>query len=129
MIESINPAGVPKPMSSYANAAWGTGTRTLHIAGQVGVTESYQPSGDGGAEAQVRQTFTNIRLIVEAAGGSLADIVALTIYVTDIAHAEAVNRVRSELFSAPLPASTLVQVVASMHPSLVVEISAVAVLA
>lgn len=125
MADSFNPEGVPAPMSAYANATWAPG-RLLFIAGQVGVTAEYRPVGDGGIEAQARQTMENIKRIVEAAGGTVADLVALTVYVTDIAHAEAVNKVRAEYLTPPYPTSTLVAVSGFMHPSLLVEISAVA---
>lgn len=125
MPESFNPDGVPAPMSAYANAAWADG-RLLFIAGQVGVTPDYRPVGDGGIEAQARQTMENIKRIVEAAGGTLADLVALTVYVTAIEHADAVNKIRGEFLSPPYPTSTLVAVSGFMHPSLLVEISAVA---
>jgi 2-iminobutanoate/2-iminopropanoate deaminase len=76
--------------------------------------------------AQTQAIFGKIRHLVEAAGGSMADVVKLTIFVTDIAQREKVWRARREFFTGNFPASTLVQVAALADPSLKVEIDAVA---
>jgi enamine deaminase RidA (YjgF/YER057c/UK114 family) len=76
--------------------------------------------------AQSKAIFTKIRHLVEAAGGSMADIVKVTIFVTDISQREQVWRARREFFTGNFPASTLVQVAALADPSLKVEIEAVA---
>ncbi|WP_164847346.1 RidA family protein [Sphingobium algorifonticola] len=128
MEKSFNPVGAPPPMSAYSNASWADG-RLLFIAGQVGVAADYQPVGDGGIESQTRQTMENIRIIVEAAGGTMADLVSLVVYVRSMADAPIVNAVRKELLTAPYPSSTMLEVSAFAHPSLLVEISAVASIA
>ena len=76
--------------------------------------------------SQARAIFTKIRHLVEAAGGSMADIVKVTIFVTDISQREKVWQARREFFTGNFPASTLVQVAALADPSLKVEIEAVA---
>src|SRR3984893_9202374 len=84
-------------------------------------------SGTAGDEyAQAKEIFGKIRALVEAAGGSMADVVKVTIFVTDISKREEVWRARREFFSGNFPASTLVQAAALAHPSLKVEIEAVA---
>ena len=75
---------------------------------------------------QAKAIFTKIRHLLEAAGGSMADIVKVTIFVTDISQREKVWQARREFFSGNFPASTLVQVAALADPSLKVEIEAVA---
>ena len=86
----------------------------------------------GGAEAagdeyiQTKAIFGKIRHLVEAAGGVMADVVKVTIFVTDIAQREKVWQARREFFTGNFPASTLVQVAALADPSLKVEIEAVA---
>ena len=130
MPESLNAEGAPKPLGSYANAAWERQNgRLLFVAGQVGIATDYKPPGDGGIEAQTRQTMANIQAIVEDAGGCMDDIVTLTVFVKDIAHAKTINEIRGEFFTSGLPASTLVEVSAFMHPALLVEINAVASIA
>jgi 2-iminobutanoate/2-iminopropanoate deaminase len=76
--------------------------------------------------AQAKTIFTKIKHLVEAAGGSLADIVKVTIFVTDISQRDKVWQARREFFTGNFPASTLVQVAALADPSLKVEIEAVA---
>jgi enamine deaminase RidA (YjgF/YER057c/UK114 family) len=76
--------------------------------------------------AQAKVIFTKIRHLLEAAGGSMADVVKVTIFVTDITQREKVWRARREFFTGNFPASTLVQVAALANPSLKVEIEAVA---
>src|SRR5437773_7465631 len=84
-------------------------------------------TGAAGDEyAQANAIFTKIRHLVEAAGGSMADVVKVTIFVTDIAQREKVWQARREFFTGNFPASTLVQVAALADPSLKVEIEAVA---
>ena len=76
--------------------------------------------------AQSKAIFTKIEQLVEAAGGSIGDIVKVTIFVTDISQREQVWKARKEFFTGDFPASTLVQVAALADPSLKVEIEAVA---
>ena len=76
--------------------------------------------------AQAKGIFTKIRLFVEAAGGTMADILKVTIFVTDITQREKVWQARREFFTGNFPASTLVQVAALATPALKVEIEAVA---
>jgi len=76
--------------------------------------------------AQTKEIFGKIRHLVEAAGGSMADVVKVTIFVTDITQREKVWQARREFFTGNFPTSTLVQVAALADPSLKVEIDAVA---
>src|SRR5262245_24334597 len=89
------------------------GGRTL-----VGSTEYEQP----------KQIFTRLRLICEGAGGSLADVVKLTIFMVDIGKNTEVWRARREVFTGDFPASTLVEVRSLAGPETLVEIEAVAYL-
>ena len=77
---------------------------------------------------QARQIFTRIKLICEGAGGSLDDIVKMTIYLVDIRKNTEVWRARREFFSGDFPASTLVEVRALATPETLVEIETVAYL-
>ena len=75
---------------------------------------------------QAKAIFTKIRHLVEAAGGSMADITTVTIFVTDIKNREKVWAARREFFTGNFPCSTLVQVAALATPQLKVEINATA---
>jgi 2-iminobutanoate/2-iminopropanoate deaminase len=75
---------------------------------------------------QAKAIFTKIRHLVEAAGGSMADVMTVTIFVTDIKNREKVWAARREFFTGNFPCSTLVQVAALATPQLKVEINATA---
>lgn len=81
---------------------------------------------EGDEYDQAKLIFAKIRHLLEAAGGVMADIVKLTIFVTDITQRERVWRARAEVFTNDFPVSTLVQVAALAQPAVKVEIDAVA---
>ena len=85
--------------------------------------------GDGSMYSQAKETFTKIRHLVGAAGGTMNDIIRLDIYVTDIKQREEVWRARREFFTGDFPTSTLVEVRALATPKLLVEINAIGFLA
>ena len=75
---------------------------------------------------QAKAIFAKISSLIAAAGGSMADVVKVQIFVTDIAEREKVWRARREVFSGDFPVSTLVQVAALADPAVKVEIEAIA---
>ena len=81
---------------------------------------------EGDEYDQAKLIFAKLRHLVEAAGGVMADIVKLTIFVTDITQRERVWRARAEVFTHDFPVSTLVQVAALAQPAIKVEIDAIA---
>ncbi|MDH3532999.1 MAG: RidA family protein [Gammaproteobacteria bacterium] len=110
---------VPEPEAgNFCNA--------LKVGKQVfmsGMTAS-DPTGD--AYAQSLSCLQKIRALVEAAGGTMADIVKITVFLTDIAHRTEFSRARAEFFPGRKPCSTLIAISALAHPGLVVEVEAVA---
>lgn len=76
--------------------------------------------------AQAKVIFGKIKGLVEAAGGAMADVVKITIYLTDIANNSKVWQARREFFTGDFPASTLVEVSALAAPEILVEIEAIA---
>jgi enamine deaminase RidA (YjgF/YER057c/UK114 family) len=80
--------------------------------------------GDGSMYSQARETFTKIKRFVEAAGGTMNDIIRVDIYVTDIKQREEVWKARREFFTGDFPTSTLVEVRALATPQLLVEVNA-----
>lgn len=100
----------------------------LWVSGQVALT-SEGIVGPGDIETQTRQAFTNIKTIVESAGGTLNDLVSTTTYMTDREFSKAINDVRCEFLAPDVPpTSTLIVVEGLAHPEFLVEISAVAVI-
>src|SRR5262249_60860662 len=80
----LEPAGVAPPPEPYSHAI--RSGDTLYIAGQVAFDENNQTVGVGDARRQAEQVWHNIRLCVEAGGGTLADVVKITIFLKDIRH-------------------------------------------
>ena len=110
---------VPEP-------APGTWSNCLVVNGVAYLAGMTAGGTEGDEYAQAKVIFAKIRHLVEAAGGSMADILKVTIFVTDITQREKVWQARREFFTGNFPASTLVQVAALASPSLKVEIEAVA---
>jgi 2-iminobutanoate/2-iminopropanoate deaminase len=96
----------------------------LIISGQAATDEDGDVVGRGDPAEQWRQCLRNIRDLVAEAGGSMADVVELTIYVTDMAHHLAHSGIRKEFFDAPYPTATAVAVTALADEDWLVEISA-----
>jgi 2-iminobutanoate/2-iminopropanoate deaminase len=109
----------------------GTWSNCLVVNGVAYISGMVARGNDGKVIAgdeyeQAKLSFAKIRNLVEAAGGSMADVVKITIFVTDITQREKVWRARREVFTGDFPASTLVQVAALAEPSVKVEIEAIA---
>lgn len=96
----------------------------LYMSGQVPIDGAGETVGPGDPVEQTRQCFRNIAELVEAAGGTMDDVFWLTSYVTDIRVFMDHPNVRTEFFTAPYPASTVVQVSALAQPAWMIEIEA-----
>jgi enamine deaminase RidA (YjgF/YER057c/UK114 family) len=103
------------------------GFQTLvFVAGQGPVSPEGELVGDGDFEAQVRQTFANMRTVLEQAGASLESIVKQTVFLTDIGTLREYGRLRAELAPGPPPASTAVEIAALALPGMMIEVEAIA---
>ena len=98
------------------------------LSGMVASDDAGGVIGGDSAYGQARACFAKIEKLVGAAGGSLADVAKLTIYLTDIADRPEIGRARKEFFDGRMPASTLIGVSALAAPEYRVEIEAVAFL-
>lgn len=105
------------------------GARMFFVAGLLARGDGGDIVGRGDAGAQTRQICRNLDKAARAAGGSLQSIVRLDIYVTDMAHKDAVNAVRREVFAIDPPVSTMLQVGPFTEPDAMVEITAIGVVA
>ena len=109
-------------------------SRAVRVGSQVWVagTTSTGPDGSlvgiGDAYAQTRQVLANIGAALARAGAGVEDVVRTRIFVTDIAHWEAVGRAHGEVFAGTRPACTMVEVARLIDPDMLVEIEADAVL-
>ena len=121
----LNPSSF-KVRGSYSPAWEVSSGRVIFVAGQVPWNAEGRTVCQGDVAGQTRQVFENIRVILAEAGASLDDVVKLTIFAADIRYRDAINKVRSETFKPPYPASTQVAVAALVDPGWMVEIEAVA---
>jgi 2-iminobutanoate/2-iminopropanoate deaminase len=101
------------------------GGRLVLTAGQGGFDEAGEVVA-GGFEAQLRQTFANLDAVLGSQGASLKTVARLTVYLVNAGDYDSFKRVRSEVLTAPFPASTAVVVAALLIPGMLVEIDAVA---
>src|ERR1700689_4659183 len=99
----------PKAIGTYSQAV--RAGDTLYISGQIPLDPASGQLLSGDIEAEVRRVFDNISAIAKAAGGSLAQAVKLTVFLTDLAHFPKVNEVMATYFSEPYPARAAVGVV------------------
>lgn len=127
-IERYAAKGVFDP-PTYSQAVKVSGGQTiLYIAGQVAYTADGGAAHPGDFKAQARAALNALKAQVEAGGGTLANIVKVNTYVTDMRYRADYGAVREEFFGRQMPPHTLVAVAALALPELLVEIEAVAVL-
>lgn len=113
----------------YAQAVKVSGAQTiLYISGQVAYTPEGGAAYAGDFKAQARAALLCLKAQLEAGGGTMANIVKVNTYLTDIRHRAEYGPIREEFFGKKMPASTMVGVTALAHPDFLIEIEAVAVL-
>jgi len=100
----------------------------LFVSGQSATNDDGAVVGAGDFEAQAHQAFANVSRVLEAAGASLADVVKVTIFVTDISPFETIVALRRQYFTPPYPTDSLIEVRALSRPELMIEIEAIAAL-
>ena len=123
----LEPDGIAAPQEPYSHAV--RCGDTVYIAGQVAFDEHNKVVGVGDARKQAERVWHNIRLAVEAAGGELADVIKITIFLKDIRNAPDEIAVRQQLFKpGRFPICTQVQVANLGLRDLMMEVDAIAVL-
>lgn len=125
--QALNPDGLPAPVGPYSNVVTTAPGRLVFVAGQIAFDANGELVGPGDIAAQTRQVMENIRLALEAAGATFADVVRVVNYITDVSLFGEMAAVRKEYLVEPYPASTLVEVSALMFPEVLIEIEAIAV--
>nr|AUV64123.1 enamine deaminase [Streptomyces citricolor]BAV57060.1 hypothetical protein [Streptomyces citricolor] len=128
---AIVPDGHSKPIGLYSPGvalSVSATDRLVFVSGQVATDDQGNVLAPGDAGAQAEIVFERIRQVLNGAGGDLADLVNLVIYVHDVARDfKAVSTVRNRVLSRPAPASTLVEVSRLAEEGCLVEISGIAV--
>lgn len=117
-----------EPNGHFAQATRATARgRLVFISGMTARNADGGVTGVGDITAQTHQVCQNLRAAVEAAGGTLADIARVDVYVLEMAHFEAIHAVRRQYFTEGAPASTMVQVSGFVKSDYLIEINAIAV--
>ena len=120
----INTHSAPAAIGTYSQAV--RVGETVYMSGQIGLDPASMTLADS-FEAQAVQVFENLQAVAEAAGGSLADLVKINLYLTDLGNFAKLNEIMARYCSEPYPARAAVGV-ASLPRGAVVEADAVLVL-
>ncbi len=125
---AINPDTVAAPLKKYySNAVCADAGPLLFISGQVALDKDGKLVGEGDLRAQAEQVLANIDAILADQGATMADVVKVTVYVTDIAAFNDITDIRERYFPTDGPSSVICEVSALAWPEFMIEIEAVAV--
>lgn len=128
----LNPAGVAPPFGLYSHIARVPAGELIFIAGQVAVDNNGKIVGADNFEAQFRQVFENLRVLLQSVGAGFKDVVKFTTYLLDSEYIQPLMRVRAELWprvfgaGAAYPPNTLIIVERLVREEFLLEIEAVA---
>jgi 2-iminobutanoate/2-iminopropanoate deaminase len=115
--------GLSPPISHYTDAVrFGD---LLFVSGLTAHAQNGTLIGEGDAAEQTRQILENLGKVLEAAGATFADILKVTVFLTDIEDRARINPIRQRFFGAAKPASTLIEVSRLALPGMKVEIEAI----
>lgn len=120
----IHTENAPAAIGTYSQAI--LVGNTLYLSGQIGL-DPYSMELVDGIEAQIRRVFDNLKAVCEAAGGTLADIVKLNIFLTDLSNFQLVNQIMGEYFAQPYPARAALGV-ASLPKGALVEMDGIVII-
>jgi len=112
----IQTADAPAAIGTYSQAV--RVDHTVYMSGQIGLDPAAMQLVDG-IDAQIHQVFKNLAAVAAAAGGSLADVVKLNVFLIDLGHFPKVNEIMAQYFVAPYPARAAVGVAALPRGALV----------
>ena len=114
----------PAAIGTYSQAV--RAGKTVYLSGQIPLDPVTMELVGGGVDSQIRQVFDNLAAVAEAAGGELADVVKLTVYLTDLGDFQRVNESMAQYFDEPYPARAAIGV-AGLPKCAVVEMDAILV--
>ena len=112
---------------TFSPAVITQGGKTIWLAGQVGHVDDSGKSLAGDFDGQVRQTFKNVQKILARAGGTLQNVVTMSVYICDASHSKRFTDLRREFYARDFPASALITAAGFALPEIMLEIVAVAV--
>ncbi len=112
----------------YSPAVITEGGRIVWLAGQTGTVDDSGKSLANDFDGQARQIFKGFDAVLRKAGGTLADLVQMTVFVTDVRYGERLWQVRKEVFGEDFPGSAMVTITALANPDAKIEIQGYAVI-
>lgn len=122
---AISADGAPDAIGPYSHAI--RVGDTIYMSGQIALDPKNMELVTGSFQEETKQVFENVSAVVTAAGGTLQDIVKLTVYLTDLKNFDKVNAVMSETFQYPYPARVAVGV-SALPRGATIEVEALAIL-
>ncbi len=108
--KAIQSDAAPAAIGPYSQGVAAGGL--VFLSGQIPLDPATMELVDGDFDTRTRRVFDNLKAVAEAAGGSLADVVKLTVYLTDLDNFASVNGVMAEYFEPPYPARAALGVAA-----------------
>jgi reactive intermediate/imine deaminase len=123
--QAVHTDRAPQAIGTYSQAV--RAGNTVYLSGQIPLDPATMERVEGDMETEIRRVFDNLQAVAEAAGGSLAEVVKLNVYLTDLEHFPLVNRIMAAYFSEPYPARAAVGV-AALPRGAAVEMDGVMVL-
>ena len=121
----ISTPDAPEAIGTYSQAI--KVDNTVYLSGQIALDPSTMEVVDGDINVQIRRVFDNLTAVAQAAGGDLADIVKLNVFLTDLGNFPIVNEIMAEYFNQPYPARAALGV-AALPKGVGVEMDAIMVL-
>jgi reactive intermediate/imine deaminase len=107
-LQIIQTANAPQAIGPYSQAVRTGGT--VYVSGQLAIDPATGQLVTGDIDAEIRRVFDNLQAIAKASGGSLADVIKLSVFLTDLSHFSKVNEIMAQYFSKPFPARAAVGV-------------------
>ena len=112
---------------AYSQAVITEGGRTVWLAGQVAIVDAAGKSVVGDFDGQVHEVFRLLGETLKEAGGALANMVTMTVFITDARHGDRFTELRKQIFGGDFPASALITCRALARPEMLVEVQGIAV--
>ena len=122
----IHTESAPAAVGPYSQAIVAPAGKTVYLSGQIGLEPGTGELVSENVEGQVRQSFANMKAVIEAAGGTLDSVVKLTLYLTDLSKFTSANAIMADIIPQPYPARTTIGV-ASLPKGAQFEIEAIIV--
>jgi reactive intermediate/imine deaminase len=125
MRQAIQTSNAPSAIGSYSQAI--VAGKTVYLSGQIPLDATTQTLIEGDIAAQVTKVFDNLKAVAMAVGGSLDNVVKITVFLVDLPNLAVVNEVMHNYFSKPFPARTSIEV-SALPKGAAVEVEAIMVL-